>query len=149
MPNLPSAQLDHCSFVVPHLDNAVDFFCTWLGFDIVAQKGPVQSADTDHITQTYAMPRNAVGRWKILQKGASRIGLVEWQVYGSSLNPLRESSVPGCCIALQVDDLVSAVDQLKTIPRMNFLEMNQEGFVYCITPFGFQLQLIQQGVSLS
>lgn len=142
MPVLDAVQLDHCAFVVPNLDAAVDFFTNWLGFSLVAQKGPVQSPDNDHITRTYAMPRQAVGRWAFVQNGGATIGLVEWQSYGAGINPLRESSVPGCSIALRVNDLAGTVAELKNIPRMNFLDMSSEGFVYAITPYGFQLQLI-------
>lgn len=141
-----SIQLDHCAYVVPDLDAAVQFFTQSLGFDLESTKGPVASASDDHITRTYAMPRNASGRWAFLRQGAARIGLVEWQSYGSGLNPLRESSVPGCCIALRVQDLEGTVAELRGIPRMNFMEMSSEGFVYAITPYGFQIQLIRADV---
>lgn len=147
MPVIDSAQLDHCSFVVPDLDAAVDFFIHWLGFDLTSQKGPVQSPDSDQITRTYAMPRHAVGRWAFLHKNGVKLGLVEWKSYGTGINPLRESSVPGCSIALRVHDLEGTVASLKNIPRMNFLDMSNEGFVYAITPYGFQIQLIRSEVA--
>lgn len=145
---IPSAQLDHCAYVVPDLDAAVQFFTHWLGFELHSQKGPIHSPDNDLITRTYAMPRNASGRWVLVKKGHASINLVEWQSYGTALNPLRESSVPGCCIALRVDDLEGAVEALKNVSRMNFLDMSEDGFVYAITPFGFQLQLIRSGISV-
>lgn len=141
---LNTTQLDHCAYVVPNLDAAVDFFTNWLGFQLVDTKGPIQSPENDHITRTYAMPRNAVGRMAFVQKNGFKIGLTEWASYGAGINPLRESSVPGACIALRVDDLNAAIAALKTIPRMNFLDNSGEGFVYAITPFGFQIQLMQQ-----
>ena len=147
MPVIPSAQLDHCQFVVPDLDAAVEFFTQWLGFDLETTKGPVESAGDDRITRTYAMPRNASGRWAFVRKGNARLGLVEWKSYGSGLNPLRESSVPGCCITLRVADLAGTVAELRTIPRMNFMDMSDEGFVYAITPYGFQIQLVNEGMS--
>lgn len=142
MPILDSVTLDHCAYVVPDLNAAVQFFTQWLGFELESEKGPVSSPNDDHITRTYAMPRNASGRWAFVRQGNSRIGLVEWQSYGSGLNPLRESSVPGCCIALRVSDLAGTVAELRNIPRMNFLDMSDAGFVYAITPYGFQIQLI-------
>jgi hypothetical protein len=148
MPVIDSVQLDHCSFVVPDLDAAADFFTNWLGFDLVSQKGPVQSPDNDHITRTYTMPRQAVGRWAFLQKGAAKLGLVEWKSYGTGINPLRESSAPGACIVLYVGDLEGTVATLKDIPRMNFMDMSSEGFVYATTPFGFQIQLIRANVAI-
>ena len=148
MPVIDSAQPDHCAFVVPDLDAAVDFFINWLGFSLVSQKGPVQSPDNDHITRTYTMPRNAVGRWAFVQKSGVKLGLVEWKSHGTGINPLRESSVPGCCIALRVSDLEGTVAALKNIPRMNFMDMSSEGFVYAMTPFGFQIQLIRSDVAM-
>ncbi len=145
---LINPQLDHCSFVVPDLDDAVNFFTNWLGFHLTGQAGPVQSPDTDHVTRTYAMPRQAVGRWAFVEQGSVKIGLVEWRSYGTGINPLRESSVPGCSIAIRVPDLEGTVATLKNIPRMNFLDMSSEGFVYAITPYGFQIQLIRADVAL-
>jgi catechol 2,3-dioxygenase-like lactoylglutathione lyase family enzyme len=142
---IDSTQLDHCAFVVPNLDATVDFFTNWLGFNLVGQKGPVQSPNDDLITRTYTMPKQGIGRWAYLQKGSAKLGFVEWNVYGAGINPLRESSVPGCCIALRVDDLAGTIASLRNIPRMNFMEPSNEGFVYAITPYGFQLQLIQAG----
>ena len=141
-------QLDHCSFVVPDLDAAVEFFTNWLGFELVSQKGPVQSPDDDRITRTYTMPRQAVGRWAFVQLGSAKIGLAEWKSHGTAINPLRESSAPGACIVLRVDDLEGTVANLKNIPRMNFMEMSEEGFVYAITPYGFQIQLIRSNVAV-
>lgn len=143
---IDSVQLDHCAFVVPDLDAALDFFTNWLGFDLVSQKGPIESPDDDRITRTYTMPRHAVGRLAIVQKGAAKIGLSEWKSHGTAINPLRESSAPGACIALRVGDLEGTVAALKNIPRMNFMDMSSEGFVYAITPYGFQIQLIRADV---
>lgn len=143
MPILNAVRLDHCAYVVPDLDAAVEFFTQWLGFELESTKGPVASPGDDRITRLYAMPRNASGRWAFVRQGNTRIGLAEWQSYGNGLNPLRESSVPGCCITLQVQDMEDAVAQLRNIPRMNFMEMSSEGFVYAITPYGFQIQLIR------
>lgn len=141
---LTETRLAHCSFVVPDLDAAVQFFTNWLGFELLSEEGPIQSEHDDRITRQYAMPDKAVGRAALLRQGGQHLELREWEVYGQGLNPLRESTVPGCSIALRISNFDATLAQLKQIPRMRFLETNQEaGFVYCFTPYGIQLQLLR------
>ncbi len=145
MANIANVQLAHCSFVVPDLDAAVQFFTSWLGFEVVSESDPIKSDHDDLITRQYAMPDRAVGRAALLSKSSQQIELREWEVYGKGVNPLRESTVPGCSIAIQITDFEAALDQLKQIPRMRMLEINQEqGFVYCFTPFGILLKLLRE-----
>ena len=146
---LANTRLAYCSFVVPDLDAAVQFFTTWLGFDILSEEGPIQSDSDDRITRQYAMPERATGRSSLLGLGGQQIQLREWVVYGQGLNPLRESTVPGCSIAVRVARFDATLEQLKQIPRMRLLEINREaGFVYCFTPFGIQLQLLRDDVGV-
>jgi|GEM_PF-1400970 len=146
---LANTRLAYCSFVVPDLDAAVQFFTTWLGFNVVSEEGPIQSDSDDCITRQYAMPERAVGRSILLAQGGQQIELREWVVYGQGLNPLRESTVPGCSIALRIAHFDAALEQLKQIPRMRMLEINQEaGAVYCFTPFGVQLLLLRDDMSV-
>lgn len=140
---IPNAQLAHCSFVVPDLDAAVNFFVTYFGFTQVSSHGPIQFTTGDYLTRTFAVPERAIGRRAIIQQGAAQLELVEWIMYGEPLNPLRESSFPGCQIALLVPDLTETMATLSGIPRMRFLEMSPDGFVYCFTPYGFQLRLME------
>jgi hypothetical protein len=148
MPVFPATTLDHCSYVVPDLDAAVQFFGTYFGFEVVSTHGPLQASD-DQLTRVFAVPARAVGRWAFLQCGATRLEFVEWKVYSEALNPLRESTVPGCHIALRVADLDATVAELRNIPRMRFLEPSADGsFVYCLTPYGFQLQLMRSAPSV-
>jgi catechol 2,3-dioxygenase-like lactoylglutathione lyase family enzyme len=144
MAMLANTRLAYCSFVVPDLDAAVQFFTTWLGFELLSEEGPVASGSDDRITRQYAMPDKAIGRFALLGQAGQQIELREWVVYGQGLNPLRESTVPGCSIALRIANFDAAIAQLKQIPRMRILEINHDaGFVYCLTPYGFQLQLIR------
>ncbi len=146
MPQIHNARLDHVSYVVPDLDAAVQFFVQYFGFQVIAQDEPVQSATDDRITRQYAMPERAVGRFAMLQFGGQQIELAEWKTFGQALNPLRESTVPGCHIALRVPDVDLAMKRLKSISRMRFLEVVENGSVLCFTPFGFQLQLVREQV---
>jgi catechol 2,3-dioxygenase-like lactoylglutathione lyase family enzyme len=137
------SQLAYCSFIVPDLDAAVQFFTSQFGFSVVSEEGPISDAG-DRITRQYAMPDKAIGRSTLLQQNGQQIELREWEVYGQGLNPLRESTVPGCSIAIRVSNFEHTLEQLKQIPRMRLLEINHElGFVYCFTPFGIQLKLLK------
>lgn len=143
MSTISNARLAYCSFIVPDLDAAVQFFTTSFGFETVCQEGPFSDSG-DLITRQYAMPEKSVGRSTLLRQQNQQIELREWKVYGQGLNPLRESTVPGCCIALRIPHFEQSLEQLKQIPRMRLLEINQEeGFVYCFTPFGVQLLLLR------
>lgn len=144
MPQIYNARIDHVSYVVPDLDAAVQFFVKYFGFKVMTQDLPVQSETDDRITHQYAMPERAVGRFAMLQFGGQQIELAEWKIYGQALNPLRESTVPGCHIALRVPDVNLAVTALKAVSRMRFLEVADNGSVLCFTPFGFQLQLVRE-----
>jgi catechol 2,3-dioxygenase-like lactoylglutathione lyase family enzyme len=139
----PAAKLDHCSFVVPDLDAAVQFFQTYFGFQLLSERSGLE-LQGDHTTRVYAMPPSATGRSARLLAGASVIELRAWNAGGEAINPLRESSVPGCHIALAVPDLEAVIAELRNIPRMRFLEPAPDGsFVFCFTPYGFQLQLLR------
>jgi len=145
MPVIPSAQLGYCSYVVPDLDAAVAIFTDYLGFEVVSTYGPVQAPadDYDYLTRTYAVPERSVGRGALLRSGNGDLEFAEWKVYDHGLNPLRESSFPGCHIALRVPDLEETLAVFRTIHRMLILDVSGDGFVYCITPFGFQIKLIR------
>ncbi|MEI6408083.1 MAG: VOC family protein [Bacteroidota bacterium] len=143
MPLLSSASLDHISLVVPILDDAVKFMIDYLGFEILSQDGPIHY-DDDRLTRIYAVPDHAVGRFAMLKLGNQKIELVEWVNWGEPINPLRESTISGCHITLEVPDLDEAIQTLKMVNRMRFLEQDPDGFVYCFTPFGFQLKLIKK-----
>jgi hypothetical protein len=145
MPSIDSTQYDRAGYVVPDLDAAVDFFTNTLGFDLVSQTGPVQASD-DQINRVYAMPERAVGRMALVQSGNVMIELLEWKTYGEALNPLRESSVPGCYIGLSVPDVDLAVQSVSDIPRMRVLDKNDDGSVLCFTPFGFQIRFSSSNV---
>lgn len=146
MPHINNARLDHVSYVVPDLDAAVQFFVKYFGFKVVSQDLPIQSGVDDRITRQYAMPERAVGRFAMLQLGGQQLELAEWKTFGQALNPLRESTVPGCHIALRVPDVQLALTALKSVSRMRFLELSDNGSVLCFTPFGFQLQLVREQV---
>lgn len=137
------ARLAYCSFIVPDLDAAVDFFVNRLGFEIRSEEGPLSDAG-DRITRQYVMPEKAIGRATLLSQGGQQIELREWVVYDQGINPLRESTVPGCSIALRLTHFERTLEELKQIPRMRMMEVNQEeGFVYCFTPFGVMLLLLR------
>ncbi len=133
-------QLNHVSIIVPDLDAACSFFTDFLGFNHLQSTGPI-SADDDTINRVYGLPERAVGRMAVLELNGQKIALEEWKSWGQAINPLRESSVPGVHISIRVADLDAAVNTLSTIPRIRFLERSPNGFVYCATPYGFQLRL--------
>jgi catechol 2,3-dioxygenase-like lactoylglutathione lyase family enzyme len=142
MPLIETVELNHVSYVVPDLEAAISFFTDYLGFELTGKAGPIQSDLDDSITEIYAMPERAVGQSATLRKGNAMIEFFEWKVYGTSVNPLRETSEPGCHIALTVPDVEQAIQQFETIKGIRILKTSPEGFVYCFTPYGFQIKLM-------
>ena len=131
----------HCSFIVPDLDGAAEFFQAYLDFQLLSTAGPLQAGEDDSINRIYGVPERAVGRTALLQNGSLKVELTEWKTYGEALNPLRESSIPGCALAFEVEDLEGMMAQLSGVRGLRFLETSPAGFVYCQTPFGLQLRL--------
>ena len=131
----------YSSFIVPDLDAAVEFFTAYFDFQQIATAGPLQSENDDSLNLIYGVPERATGRAVMLQNGPAKLELVEWITYGEALNPLRESSIPGCSLSFEVADLEMMVAQLNGVRGLRFLEASPNGFVYCQTPFGIQLRL--------
>ncbi len=130
----------HSSFIVPNLDAAVEFFTAYFDFQQISKGGPYQSESTT-LNLVYGVPERAVGRSVMLQNGPAKLELVEWMTYGEALNPLRESSMPGCSLSFEVDDLDMMIAQLNGAHGVRFLQKSRDGFVYCQTPFGIQVRL--------
>ena len=131
----------HCSFIVPDLDGAVQFFAAYFDFQLLSSSGPLESENDDRLNRIYGVPERATGRSAILQNGPLKLELMEWKTYGEALNPLRESTIPGCALAFEVDDLDYAIGQLSDVRGIRFLETSPDGFVYCQTPYAIQLRL--------
>lgn len=130
----------HCSFIVPDVDAAAEFFAAYLDFQQIATAGPFQSSD-NKLNLVYGVPERATGRSITLQNGPIKLELTEWITYGEPLNPLRESSIPGCSLSFEVDDLDMMIAQLNGARGVRFLQTSRDGFVYCQTPSGIQLRL--------
>lgn len=141
MSAVSNAHLSHSCIIVPDLDAAVQFFTNFLGFNVVRNTGPIVASD-DTVARVYGMPERASGRMTLLESNGQHLELAEWASWGQTINPLRESSVPGAQVCVQVGDLDQAVNTLSTIPRMRFLERSPNGFVYAATPYGFMLCLV-------
>ncbi len=136
----------YCTFIVPDLDGAVEFFSAYFDFQLLSSAGPYHSENDDQLNLIYGVPERATGRSAFLQNGPSKLELMEWKTYGEALNPLRESTIPGCSLTFEVDDLDYMVGQLSGVRGVRFLETSPDGFVYCQTPYGVQLRLSSRTV---
>ncbi len=139
--------LQHSSFIVPNLDAAVEFFMAYFDFQKIADGGPFHS-ESNTLNLVYGVPERATGRSAMLQNGPAKLELVEWITYGEPMNPLRESSIPGCSLSFEVDDLDMMIAQLNGARGVRFLQASRDGFVYCQTPFGIQVRLSGRTISV-
>lgn len=133
--------------MVPDLNGASEFFRAYFDFEVISSQGPFQAGD-DRLNRIYGVPERATGHSVLLRNGGMKLELTAWETYGEALNPLRESSIPGCALAFEVDDLDYMVGQLSGVRGVRFLETSPDGFVYCQTPYGLQLRLSGKTVSV-
>ncbi len=131
----------HCSFIVPNLDGAIEFFSAYFEFQLLFRGEPLESDNDDRLNRIYGVPERATGRSAVLQNGPLKLELMEWKTYGEAMNPLRESTIPGCALAFEVDDLDYTIGQLSGVRGLRFMETSPDGFVYCQTPYGLQVRL--------
>ena len=63
----------YCSFIVPDLDGATEFFSAYFDFQVLSTAGPFQSDSDDRLNRIYGVPERATGRSVLLQNGAMKI----------------------------------------------------------------------------
>ncbi|OUS83509.1 VOC family protein [Rhodococcus sp. NCIMB 12038] len=144
--------IDHVGFTVPDLDQAVDFFVSALGCELVLESGP--DSNVGYIWPGESRPDEAIVRLAVLtHESRHNIELLEYKGAGadnSSLAP-RPSQPGGCHLAFYVEDVQAAVDHLKQFAGVRVLGtvLTEESgpiegldWVYVLTPWGMAIELL-------
>ena len=150
---IPSARnIDHIAITVPDLDEAVRFFVEVLGCEIVYKLGPTEDSTGTWMQDRLNVPPASSLHFVMLRCGAN----VNLEVYQYSA-PDQVRTIPrncdwgACNVAFYVTDIDAAVEYLKAVPGVHFLQapeavvggpIGTTRWVYFLTPWGMQMELV-------
>jgi catechol 2,3-dioxygenase-like lactoylglutathione lyase family enzyme len=134
--------IDHYGYVVPDLEQAVDFFTDVLGFELLSLDDPIAFGD-DSLARWYHVDPRASARFAFLGYGPAIIELTEWQTAGQNTLTPSNSDLGGRHFAIAVADVDAAIAYLKAQPGVTVFERSVWNFVYFTTPWGMTLQVVQ------
>jgi len=139
----PFTAINHVGVVVRNLDEGARFFTDVLGFSPVAERTGRLAPNDDSLTRRFGVDANADGHFAFFRLGDNLIELLEWIAPGRNETAPLNSDLGGRHLALSVSDLNAAIDRLRAVPGVTIREPNDAGYVYCATPLGLEIQLIQ------
>jgi catechol 2,3-dioxygenase-like lactoylglutathione lyase family enzyme len=143
-------RLDHIGFTVPDLDEATRFLVDVIGCELLYSLGPFRD-DGDWMAQHLNVhPRATVPENRFFRCGGQAIFEVFlYTAPDQRLEGPRNSDVGGHHIALYVDDLDAAVEQLVSSgitvlgsPTASRGPHEGQRWVYFLAPWGMQFELV-------
>lgn len=152
MSSIPSAHgLDHLAFTVPHLDEAVAFFCDALGAELVYELEPVHDPDGLWMRHQLGVHERAVARIAMLRLGpVTNVELFEYHAPGDPRPRPRNGDWGSHHLGFYVADMGAAVGYLECIEGVRLLGepvVMPDGpnagdhFVYFQTPIGLLMEV--------
>src|SRR5690349_12573806 len=141
---IPTATtIDHYGYVVPNLEQAVDFFTRVLGFELISlDEHPIAFPD-DSLTRWYRVHPRATARFAFVRYGRATVEFTEWQTPDQNTAVPSNSDLGGRHFAIAVTDVDAAMAYLKAQPGVTVFERSIWNFVYFTTPWGMTLQVVQ------
>ncbi|OOM73402.1 VOC family protein [Clostridium sp. BL-8] len=137
--------IEHSGFAVPDIEEAVDFFVKVLGFELLNRPPALEFKEDDRLTRYFGVhPRSVVRGAAFLQYGGRKIELVEWSAPDQQDVVLKPSDVGSSHLALTVSDLNVTIDYLKCQQGVQIREYCPFGFVYFTTPWGMEIQVLEE-----
>jgi catechol 2,3-dioxygenase-like lactoylglutathione lyase family enzyme len=144
--------IDHAGFTVPDLDQAIDFFVDAFGAEVVLRTGPYDGVGYVWPGETEA--ESGALRLALLRHGSHNFELLEYKNCASCqlTAPPRPAEVGSGHIAFYVDDIATAVAELRARPGIQILGeviTDEEGpmtgvdWVYVLSPWGMTIELIR------
>ncbi|GAA4649705.1 VOC family protein [Kistimonas scapharcae] len=150
MPGLKG--VDHVGFTVPDLEQAVTFFETVLGCQTIYRLGPFKDDDGDWMREHLNVdPRAEITAIAILRcYNGSNLEIFEYNAPKQHSSQPKNSDIGGHHIAFYVTDMNKAVRYLQEngIPLLGEPTVMETGpsagesWVYFMTPWGMQLELV-------
>jgi catechol 2,3-dioxygenase-like lactoylglutathione lyase family enzyme len=139
---IPTAiRIDHYGYVVPDLEQAVEFFTRVLGFELVALDDPIAFPD-DRLARWYHVHPRATARFAFVRYGRDTIELAEWHTPDQNTVVPSNSDLGGRHFAIAVTNVDAAMAYLKDQPGVTVFEKSVWNFAYFTTPWGMTLQVV-------
>ncbi|MFD5723355.1 VOC family protein [Streptomyces sp. NPDC127036] len=145
------SRVDHFGITVPDLDQAREFFEEVLGFEYLYRLGPLRD-DTGHwMSEHLNVHDRAISpRIYFFRLGGQAIlEVFEYQAPGQRLEPPLNSDVGGHHLALYVDDIDTAVADLRQRgirvlgdPTESKGPHEGQRWVYFLSPWGLHCELV-------
>jgi catechol 2,3-dioxygenase-like lactoylglutathione lyase family enzyme len=140
---IPTATtIDHYGYVVTDVEQAVDFFTSVLGFELVSRADPIAFPD-DRLARWYGVHPRASARFAFVRFGGQTIEFTEWRTPDQNTHVPSNSDLGGRHVAIAVRDVDVAIAYLQAQPGVTVLERSVWNFVYFTTPWGMTLQVVQ------
>ena len=144
-------RVDHFGFTVPDLDEARAFLVDVLGCEYLYSLGPCGHEDSDWMAEHLNVhPRAVMRRNSFFRLGDQVIFEVfSYEAPDQSPTPPRNSDVGGHHVALYVDDLDTAVAELRQHgvrvlggPTASSGAHEGQRWIYFLSPWGMQFELV-------
>ncbi len=141
--------VDHVSYTVPDLPQAVDFFVNVLGARVQYERSGKLDAGT---AECFDVDAGASFRLAKLELAGAPLELFEYRNTGRSGAPAANATCGGGHIGLLVDDFDAAMERLREVPGVRLLgqasilsedhPLAGRRWIYFQTPWGLQLELV-------
>lgn len=152
MGSIPSAHgVDHLAFTVPHLGDAVTFFCDALGAELVYELEPIHDPCGPWMRRYLGVHERAVVRVGMLRLGpVTNVELLEYQTPGEQAPPPRNGDWGSHHLGFYVGDMDAALSYLECLEGVHLLgepvcmpdgPNARDRFVYFETPIGLLMQV--------
>lgn len=144
--------IDHVSYTVPDLRQAVDFFVNILGARVQYERQS-DALDSD-LAKRFGVAPGASFRLAKLELAGTALELFEYRETGRSDVPAANSTCGGGHFALIVDDFDAALGELGGVAGVQLLgkasvlsedhPLAGRRWIYFLTPWGLQLELVSR-----
>jgi catechol 2,3-dioxygenase-like lactoylglutathione lyase family enzyme len=150
---IPGARaVHHVAYTVPNLAQAVDFFVSVIGAELLYRIGPVEDTKGDWMTRQLNVHPRASTHIAMLRLGPyTNLELFEYTAPEQRQQLPHNSDWGGHHLAIHVDDVDAAVEYLQSVPGVKVLGEAQtltdgpiagDRWVYFLTPWGMQMEVL-------
>lgn len=151
---VPTAQnVHHVGLTVPDLDEAVAFFESALGCELLYRKGPFSDPGGRSMERRLGVHPDATASLAMLRCGPTmNLELFEWDAPDQDASRSTPDDIGAMHLALNVADIDRAIVALAEREDVTMLEgphTNDEGptagltYIYCHTAWGLYLELLE------
>lgn len=138
------ATIEHTGFVVPNLDEAVDFFTNILDFEVVMRRERMKKED-GYLKSFFGVNEKTIMEGAVfLEYGGKKIELVQWTDADQQHKYPSPVDIGAAHLAITVTDIHAAVKYFNEQPNVEVKEISPFGFFYITTPWGMQIQIMPQ-----